>query len=134
MTDNQPHEYSGQTFHGPLIINGSLEMNPTIMVAHKDWVLDRYDFDKIVNGECKWLLLMQAMLGAAIGFFINMIAKLIANKIDNSIPFDLWEVWAFAISMILMGVCFTLNKYSPNKRRQIVNKIERHFERTQNGQ
>jgi len=43
--------YTGQIFNHPVIINGKFETNPQILTTSIDWILTRYDFDKIIRGK-----------------------------------------------------------------------------------
>ena|SRR5687767_15453791 len=120
--------YAGQTFTVPVYVNGNLQTNPQIAIARPPYLLERYDFDKIIRGESFWLTMAQTFLGAAIGLFINMMSKLIGSKIDDKITFDDWEVYAFVIALILMILSYCVNHFVPNEKRRIVARIKRHFE------
>lgn len=120
--------YSGQTFNTPVYVNGNVETNPQITIARIPYMLERYDFDKIIRGESFWLTMAQTLMGAALGLFLNMLAKLIGSKIDTTIPFDKWELYAFGLTLILMGICYIINHFVPNEKRRIVKKIKYHFE------
>lgn len=128
MTDNQSPEYNGQNFDGPVLVDGKVLMNPTILVSHREWVLSKYDFYQIINSQSQWLLMAQTLLGATIALFINMAAKLVGNKMDKTIVFDKWEVYAFFIAAGIMVTCFMIHKFVPNNGRKIVRQIKKHFE------
>lgn len=134
MSDNQPHQFSGEQFNDQVFVNGNLHIKPTIQIAQTPWLLDNYHFDKLVNSESKWLQLGNAASGASIGLFINLIAKAIGSKMDKSIIFDKWEVYAFCLSISLMGACYLTHKVIPNERRRIVKTIKAHFKKTRHGQ
>lgn len=126
----QQNEYTGQEFNQPVYVNGNPETNPEITVARIPFLLERYEFDKISKGGGFWTNMANILLGGAIGLFINMIAKLIGSKMDNSIVFDTWEVYGFIIALILMGLCYLIDYFVPNEKRRIKNKITEHFEKS----
>ncbi|MFD2565521.1 hypothetical protein [Aquimarina rubra] len=128
MNQEEPEDFTGQTFDTPLYINGNLETNPQISIPRIPFLLERYDFDKIIKRESFWLNIANTLLGAVIALFINMIAKLLGNKINSEIPFDEWEVYAFLIALILMIISYCINRFVPNEKRRIVKKIKDHFE------
>lgn len=120
--------YTGQTFTTPVYVNGNLQTDPQITIARIPYLLERYDFDKIIRGESFWLTIAQTLLGAALGLFLNLISKLIGSKIDSSITFDNWELYAFLIALFLMGISYLINHFVPNEKRRIVKRIRQHFE------
>ncbi len=125
---NNPPTYTGQTFTAPVYVNDNMTTNPQIRIARQPYLLERYDFDKIIKGESFWFTIAQALLGAAIALLLNMIAKLIGNKIDPKIAFDAWEVFAFLIALVLMGLSYLINQLVPNEKRRLVDRIKKHFE------
>lgn len=126
MTDN-PNSYTGQTFNAPVYINGDLTTNPDITIARQPFLLERYDFSVLRRTESIWFNIGFTFLGATAGLLINMLAKLIGSKIDDSIHFDSWEVFAFILSLILTAICFLINKYVSNEKRRLVERINEHF-------
>lgn len=129
MTKEQ-NEYTGQEFNQPVYVNGNPETNPKITVARIPFLLERYEFDKISKGDGFWTNMANILLGAAIGLFINMIAKLIGSKMDTSIVFEKWELYGFIIAIILMGICYVVDSCVPNEKRKIKKKITEHFEKS----
>ena len=126
---NQPTQnYSGQTFNQPVMVNGSVLTNPQITIPRQPYLLERYDFDKLITGESLFLNLANILLGAVIGLFINMLAKLIGSKIDQTITFENWEIYAFAISLVLMIICHIIHSLVPNERRRIIKIVKEHFQ------
>jgi flagellar biosynthesis protein FliR len=126
---SQPQQtYTGQTFTAPVYVNGNLEIDPQITIARMPYLLERYDFDKIIRGESFWLTIGRTLLGAALGLFLNLISKFLGSTIDSKISFDMWEVYAFCIALILMVISYLINHWVPNERRRIVRKISEHFE------
>ena len=126
---NQPTQnYSGQTFNQPVMVNGSVLTNPQITIPRQPYLLERYDFDKLITGESLFLNLANILLGAVIGLFINMLAKLIGSKIDQTITFENWEIYAFAISLVLMIICHIIHSLVPNERRIIIKIVKEHFQ------
>lgn len=124
----EPQTYAGQTFTATVYVNGSQQTNPVITIARPPYLLERYDFDKIITGDSFWLTLAQMFMGAAIGLFVNMLSKLVGSKIDSRIVFDTWEVYAFLIALVLMGLCYGINYLVPNEKRRVVERIKRHFD------
>ncbi|MCM4153659.1 hypothetical protein DHD05_18865 [Arenibacter sp. N53] len=125
--------YSGQIFNQPVIVNGEVLIDPLITIQRKPFFLERYDFDKLTNGNSVFLNLATTLLGAVIGLFINMLSKLIGSKIDPNITFDNWEVYAFLLALGLMIICYIIHYLVPNERRRIIKVIKEHFEKSQYG-
>lgn len=121
--------YTGQTFNNQAVyINGTVTTNPQITIARPPYLLERYDFDKIINRKSILNGIAITLVGASIGLFINMVAKFIGNKIDPLIEFDSWEVYSFLLTLLLMGLCYGIDYFIPNERKRIINKIRDHFE------
>lgn len=126
---NQPSQkYSGLTLNQSVMVNGAVMTNPQITIPRPPYLLERYDFDKLIKGDSVFLTLATTLLGAVIGLFINMLAKLIGSKIDPNITFENWEVYAFLIALGLMIICYVIHYIVPNERRRIVKIIKAHFE------
>ena len=128
MSNQPPQNYSGQTFNQPIMVNGSVLSNPQITIPRQPYLLERYDFDKLIKGESFFLNLANILFGAVIGLFINMLAKLIGSKIDLTITFENWEIYAFLISLVLMVICHIIHSLVPNERRRIIKIVKTHFE------
>lgn len=128
MPNQPPQNYTGQTINQPIMVNGSIMTNPQITIPRPPYLLERYDFDKLIKGESFFLTLANILMGAVIGLFINMLAKLIGSKIDQTIVFDNWEIFAFLISLGLMIICYVIHYFVPNERRRIIKVIKEHFE------
>lgn len=122
------HNYTGETFDNQAVyIDGEVSLAPKITIARPPYLLERYDFDKIISSKGILHGIAITLLGATIGLLINMIAKFIGNKIDNSIKFDKWEVYSFVFTLILMVVFFVIDYFLSNERKRIVKKISNHF-------
>ena len=118
-----PKNYIGQNPNAPIMIKGGkIYKDPPLTMNRQPFYLERYDFDKIIKTDSSWLC--QISLGVGVGLFINMIAKLIANKINPKIQFDEWEIYAFVISLILTVGSYGLDRILPNEKRKIVNHID----------
>ncbi|MCR1026644.1 hypothetical protein NQT66_17630 [Cellulophaga baltica] len=128
MSNQPPQSYSGQTFNQPVMINGAVMTNPQITIPRPPYLLERYDFDKLIKGESFFLTLANILLGAVIGLFINMLARLIGSKIDPTITFENWEIYAFLIALVLMTICYIIHHFVPNERRRIIKIVKEHFE------
>ena len=125
--------FTGQTFNNQAVyINGEVTTNPQIAIARSPFLLERYDFDKIVNTKGVLNGIATTLLGATLGLFINMVAKFIGNKIDSTITFDNWEIYSFLLTLLLMGAFYGIDYFVPNERKKIVKKICRHFENNSN--
>lgn len=129
---NNNQNYTGQTFNQTVYINGEIATAPQITIAREPYLLERYDFEIIKSSKGYLNGIANTLLGATIGLFINMIAKLIGSKIDTSIKFDNWEIYAFLITMVLMGIFFGIDSIVPNERKKIIKKICYHFEPNSN--
>ena len=127
MSNQSPQNYTGQTINQSVMVNGSVMTNPQITIPRTPYLLERYDFDKLIKGESLSLTFATILMGAAIGLFVNMLAKLIGSNIDETIVFDNWELFAFLISLGLMGICYLINYLVPNERRRIITVIKAHF-------
>jgi hypothetical protein len=128
MSNQTPHNYSGQTFNQPIMVNGIVMTNPQIEIPRPPYLLERYDFDKLIKGEGLFLTLANTLLGAVIGLLINMFAKLIGSKIDTTIMFENWEIYAFIISLVIMIICYIIYYSVPNERKNIIKTVKEHFE------
>lgn len=132
MADNNQN-YTGQTFNNQAVyINGIVATDPQITIARRPFLLERYDFEIIKNSKGYLNGIANTLLGATIGLFINMIAKLIGSEIDETITFDNWEVFAFLITLILMAVFYCLDYFVPNERKKIIKQICNHFDPNSN--
>lgn len=130
---NENQNYTGQTFQNQAVyINGEITTDPQIAVARRPYLLERYDFDKIISFQGYLYGIATTLLGATIGLFINMIAKLIGSEMDSSIKFDMWEVYAFLISLVLMGIFYGIDYLVPNEKKRIIKVICAHFESNTN--
>ncbi len=125
---NTQQTYTGQTFTQTVYVNGSLTTNPQIVIGRKPYLLERYDFDKLMKEDNPLNKISDGLIGATIGLLINLIAKLIGSKIDPKIPFDEWEVYAFIISLILMIICLVICHFIPTERKRIIEKVKTHFD------
>lgn len=128
MPDQLSQNYSGQNLTQPVMVNGAVITNPQIAIPREPFLLERYHFAKLIKGDSFFLGLANTILGAVIGLFINMLAKLIGSKIDDKITFDSWEVYAFLIALVLMIICYGVYYLVPNERRRLITKIKEHFE------
>jgi len=125
---NNNQSYTGQTLNQTVYINGTIAVAPQITIAREPYLLERFEFDKIKNSKGYLNGIANTLLGATIGLFINMVAKLIGNKIDASIKFDNWEIYAFLITLVLMAIFFGIDYLVPNERKTIIKNICNHFE------
>jgi hypothetical protein len=100
--------------------------SPELTIARTPYMLEIHDFERITDSSFGNKS-VELFLGATIGLFINMIAKLIGNKIDPSVQFDIWEVIACVIAGFATVVSLVIAHYVPNKRRRVIRKISQHF-------
>jgi len=124
---NKIKSYSGLTTDKPIFVDGVITPNPDLVIGRKPFFLERYEFSIIIKDESIFLTIGQALMGASIALFVNMMAKFIGSQIDEKIIFDLWEVYAFGISLLLMIISFTTNKCRSSEKETYVNKINEHF-------
>lgn len=88
--------YQGQNLNGTIYISGNPSTNPQIAIAKAPYLLEIHSFYILNNPHSDiFSKITDTLLGVSIGFFINLIAKLVGSKIDSSIPFDTWEIYAF---------------------------------------
>ena len=127
-----PKSISGQTLTETILINDSVEISPSVKIARSPYLLERYDFDKLANSANQFQKFAEILLGAVIGLFINLAAKYIGSKIDQRISFDLWEVYAFTIALVLMGICYIISYCTDSEHKKIKKKITQHFKDTTN--
>ncbi|WP_010253972.1 hypothetical protein [Myroides injenensis] len=116
-----------QNLRDTTYVNGDPYTNPTISILQEVYKLEKYEFDKIINGKSYLSEAKNLLIGICLALFINMFAKFIGNKIDPKIAFDNWEVYAFLISLgflILIGIC---DYFFPSKRKKIIKVIKSHF-------
>lgn len=121
------NDINNQDIHDTIYVNGDLYTNPTISILQEVYKLEKYDFDKIINGKSGLNEVQSLLYGICLALFINMLAKFLGNKIDSKIAFDNWEIYAFLISIILLIVVCICNYYYPSKRKKIITKIKKHF-------
>jgi hypothetical protein len=131
--ENNNQNYTGQTFQNRAVyINGEFATDPQVTIARSPYFLERYHFDKIISLQGYLYSIATTLLGATLGLFINLIAKLIGSKMDSSIKFDNWEIYAFLISLVLMGIFYGIDCLVPNERKRIIKEIRAHFEPNNN--
>lgn len=112
----------------PIFINGTVSINPLITIAQEPFLLEKYDFDKLINGKNFISEIRGPLLGIWIAFFINMLAKFIGNKINDKIIFDDWEIYAFIISIVTFFIVFIIDKCIPSEQKRIQKEIKSHFD------
>ena len=125
----QPTPVVNQTITATIYVNGALTTNPQITIARQPFMLERYDYDKIVS-HTGWGTVTEIFLGATAGLAINLIAKLIANKIEPISEFDDWEMYAVFVAGFCTVASWLIHKCVPNERKRIINKINNHFKNT----
>lgn len=128
--NDEVQNYSGQTLNQPIYVDGTVFSNPHITIPREPFLLERYDFDKLIKGESIFIIVANIINGSGIGLFINMVAKFFGSKIDTNIQFDNWEVYSFIFSLVLIALCYFIDFCVPNERRKIVKNIKKHFENT----
>lgn len=124
--------YTNGLLTAPIYVNGILMTDPKITIARIPYLLERYEFEKIIKVESFWLTLAQILLGTTIGLFLNMAAKYFGSMLSLTSNFECWEVIAFLISLVLMGICYGINCLVPNEKRRIENKIKQYFKTNYN--
>jgi len=110
-----------------IYIDGVINLNPTITIATAPYLLEKYDFDKVLNGKNFLNELSTILVGTWIALLINMGAKFLGNQIDKKITFDRWEIYAFLISLITYIVFLIIDKCVPSERKRIIKSIKTHF-------
>lgn len=128
--DTPPKDYTGQNLSQTIYIAGSPTTNPQITIARAPYLLEIHTFDTLVKYTNPIKKVSDALFGATIGLFINLVAKLIGSKIDTSIPFDKWEVYACALSLALLLICQAITYFIPGSRVKLIKEINTHFQRT----
>lgn len=117
---------TGQTFNHTVIVNGKVTTNPKIQIARTPYRLQEHEF--IILKESNSLnKITEILLGAAIALFINLLAKLIGNKFDSTIPFDVWELYAALIAFALTLLCMLISFFVPTEKKAIIKKLKQHF-------
>lgn len=121
-------DINNQNLKETIFVDGSPFTNPSISILQKVYNLDKYDFDKIINGKSNLSEIKNLLFGASIALLINIFAKLIGSKFDSKIIFDNWEVYAFGISLTLFLLTFALDYFFPSPNKKIIQKIKSQFE------
>ncbi|KGT09557.1 hypothetical protein ACH34F_05210 [Elizabethkingia anophelis] len=119
--------FTNERFTATIFVDGNPFIDPTISILQDIYHLDKYDFDKIINGKSNLSESQNLLIGTSVALFINMVAKFMGNKIDPKITFDNWEVYAFILSIVLLGIISVLNHFIPSQRKKIIKKIKTHF-------
>lgn len=118
---------NNQTLQDITYVDGNPFTNPSISVLQEVYKLEKYDFDKIVNGKSYLSEIKNLLYGTCLGLFINMSAKFIGSKIDHEIIFDNWEVFAFLTSILFLIIVESCDYCFPSERKKIIKKIKSHF-------
>lgn len=113
--------------NNPILIDGVIAANPTITIGQEPFLLEKYEFDKVINGKNFINEIRGLLLGTSIALLINMFAKFIGNKINNKIVFDDWEIYAFLTSLVLYIISIIIDECLPSERKRIIKKIKLHF-------
>lgn len=110
-----------------IYVDHNIVINPSITIAQVPYLLDKYEFDKAINGKSFINNFSDVLLGTWIALFINMVAKFIGNKIDNTIAFENWEVYAFCISLGVYFIILLIECCMTTERKRIIKVIKTHF-------
>ncbi|TCV17137.1 hypothetical protein EDC17_101154 [Sphingobacterium alimentarium] len=119
--------FNNKEIHQTVYINGKININPSITILHTPYLLEKYDFDKVINGKHFFSDLSTVLKGIWIGLTINTVAKFIGNLVDKNISFDKWEVYAVLISLFCYFICLIIERFIPTERKRIINDIKSHF-------
>lgn len=125
--DELGQEFDNQEIKQTIHARGEDAINANILIARQAFLLERYDFDKIIKSEGFWYNIGIALFGSSIVLLINIIAKAVGGYLNKSIKVDEWELYALLITTVLMIIAFLLHKCIPNERRRIIKKIQNHF-------
>lgn len=129
----EPRQIAGQTFENrAILINGQIMSNPQISIPHNPYLLERYDFEKLINPNSNISNIAITLFGASIGLLINIIAKIVGQARGSTISIEDWEFNAFLGSLALTILLFVIDKFAPSKRKRVVRKINYHFELNSN--
>lgn len=131
MDDSTQQTYQGRKFHDPVVLDTSY-VEATVLVQQVAYVLDRYEFEKIVRWESNASKFGALFSGAAVAWVVTVITKMVLNRIDPKINFDAWEVIAIVVAMAGKGICIIIDKYQIDDRKEIVNKINNYFKHKRN--
>lgn len=121
------NEINNQNLNETIYVDGNPFINPSISILQEVYRLEKYDFDKIINGKSFFSEAKNLLYGTCIALFINMIAKFIGSRIDPKIIFENWEVYAFLISIFSLFTAWLIDRFCPSKQKEIINKIKVHF-------
>lgn len=110
-----------------VFVNGDPYVNPTIQILQTIYNLEKYDFDKLINGKSYLNQAADLLYGICAGLFINMVVKFFGSKVDKDIIFDKWEVYAFFLSLALLIIILFFDHFIPSKKKQVIKKIKSHF-------
>ena len=120
-------DINNQKLEETIFVDGNPFTNPSIRILQEVYNIDKYEFDKIINGKSNLSEIKNLLFGASIALLINIFAKLIGSKFDSKIIFDNWEVYAFGISLILFLLTSALDYLFPSPNKEIIQKIKSHF-------
>lgn len=119
--------FNNKEFSNTVYINGEINVNPSIEIPRPPYLLEKYDFDKVINGKHFFSDLSTVLMGTWIGLAINMCAKFFGNRVDEDIAFDKWEVYAFLFSLSCYFICLIIDWLIPTERKRIIKSIKKHF-------
>lgn len=120
-------DFSNQSLLETIYIDGKVATAPQIEIGHKPFYLQKYDFDKLINGRTYISDIKEVLIGTTLGLFINMLARFIGSRIDDDIIFDKWELYAFSLSFFLWIVFLVINYFYKTERKRIIRDIKSHF-------
>lgn len=120
-------KYKDENINHTIIVDGNPYIEPKLSIVNDIYPLDKYEFDKLVNGKTSLNRITEILLGVCIGYFLNMLGKLIGNKIDPNIPFDNWEIFAFSGAFGLFILIAIVDYFISSKHKEIKKKIKEHL-------
>lgn len=123
-------EIVDQNLQGSIYLNGPSATTAPIFLVVKPYFLKPEELS-ILNSKSPIEEFSGICKGAAVGFFVNILAKFFYDKLFKKDSIDRWEIFALIISIILAIIFIVLDKFIDNERRNLLNSVKEHFIKNQ---
>lgn len=131
MSENDEKKVEGKEYDAPLIMPGSMNIEPQRYVAEKPYDLTRYEYSYLKRNFTGnfW---RNIFAGATAGFAISVIGKAIVALLNKKTPeLETWEIVAIIVGFIASLVFNFAIKSEDDKIKNELNEvIDTHFNKS----
>jgi len=120
---------NNRDFDSPIILDGSIDIEPQRYVAEKPYDLTRYEYSFLkrnYTGDFHGNL----FAGATAGLVVAVLGKAVVSLLSKTTPkIDMWEVVAIIIGLLLSVFFKFVSKSDDDRNKLELNEIiDRHFQ------